>query len=100
MAPKLRDVIEKIMRAGKLNQSQLAAILYGSEAKQGKISTLTKVEDGSSWEKHWQVLSRLVILGVHLRVITERDLLEITQHDPTTNHGGSKAGGTKDSVRR
>ena len=103
MPPKLREVIEKVLVAGKMTQPQLALKLYGSEAKQGKISTMMGATDDSGWEKHWQACARLVPIAVNLGVLTDRDLLDLKQHGakhhgPKKDHDGSKAGGTKASL--
>jgi len=98
MPPKLRDVIRKVLDAGDMTQAQLAKRLYGSEKRQGKISELLVAQDSGDWEKHWQVCARLVPLAVGLKVINERDLLDIKTHHgspPQSDHDGPKAGRPK-----
>lgn len=104
MLPKLREVIEKVLDAGNMTQADLALKLYGSEKKQGKLSTMLSASDDSGWEKHWQVCGRLVPLAIGLGVLTERDLLDIKHHG-AKHHGskkdndGAKAGGIKANPR-
>jgi hypothetical protein len=102
MPPKLREIIEKVLDAGDMDQAQLALKLYGSEKKQGKISVMMSASDGSGWEKHWQVCARLVPLAISLGVLTDRDLLDLTQHGakqhgPKKDHDRSKASRAKAS---
>lgn len=79
MPQKLREVIKKVLDAGHMTQADLAVKLYGTEKKQGTISTMMSASDDSGWEKHWQICARLVPLAIALGVLTERDLLDLNQ---------------------
>lgn len=100
MPPKLREVIERVLKVGDMTQADLALKLYGSEKKQGKLSVMMAASDGSGWEKHWQVCARLVPLAIGLGVLTDRDLLDLKQLGakhvgPKKDHDGAKTGRPK-----
>lgn len=68
MAAKLRETVRKVLATEGMTQDKLAVRLYGSAAQQGKISGMLSAADDSTWEKHWQVILKLVKLGEELGI--------------------------------
>jgi hypothetical protein len=98
MLPKLREVVGKVLAKGEMSQAQLAKRLYGTEAKQGKVSKMLKAGDKDGWEIHWQACARLVPIAIALGILTERDLMDVKSHEPK-HHGSATTGGTKAGTR-
>ena len=100
MLPQLREVIEKVLTVGKMTQAELALRLYGTVAKQGKVSGLLKVTEDDGREKHWQTYARLLIIAINLNVVTEQDLQDTAAYENDNSNGGTKADRTKAHSRK
>lgn len=65
---KLREVIDDIMKAGKLDQTALGK-------KVGAIqSMVSRMRKGDDWEQHWQIFLKLLPLCKELGIDPAQDL--------------------------